>query len=98
MKRILLPTDFSNNAWNAISYAAQLFKNEACTFYLLHTYTPIIYHTEFVMLNPNDLEISNIVRETAEKDMEATRQKLINTYPNKNHEVETIVSLSLIHI
>lgn len=94
MKRILLPTDFSNNAWNAISYAAQLFKDERCTFYLLHTYTPIIYHTEFVMLNPNDLEISHIVRETAEKSMEDTRQKLINTYPNKNHEVETIVSFN----
>lgn len=94
MKRILLPTDFSNNAWNAISYAAQLFKDEPCTFYLLHTYTPIIYHTEFVMLNPNDLEISHIVRETAEKSMEDTRQKLINTYPNKNHEVETIVSFN----
>lgn len=94
MKRILLPTDFSKNAWNAISYAAQLFKNEPCTFYLLHTYTPIIYHTEFVMLNPNDIEISNIVRETAEKDMEATRKKLVETYPNKLHEVETLVSFN----
>jgi nucleotide-binding universal stress UspA family protein len=94
MKRILLPTDFSKNAWNAISYAAQLFKNETCTFYLLHTYTPIIYHTEFVMLNPNDIEISNIVRETAEKDMEETRKKLVETYPNDKHEVETIVSFN----
>jgi nucleotide-binding universal stress UspA family protein len=94
MKRILLPTDFSKNAWNAISYAAQLFKNEPCTFYLLHTYTPIIYHTEFVMLNPNDIEISNIVRETAEKDMEETRKKLVETYPNSKHTVETIVSFN----
>ncbi|TPV33494.1 universal stress protein [Paucihalobacter ruber] len=94
MKRILLPTDFSKNAWNAISYAAQLFKNETCTFYLLHTYTPIIYHTEFVMLNPNDIEISNIVRETAEKDMEETRKKLVENYPNSQHEVETIVSFN----
>ena len=94
MKRILLPTDFSKNAWNAISYAAQLFKNETCTFYLLHTYTPIIYHTEFVMLNPNDIEISNIVRETAEKDMEETRKKLLENYPNPKHSVETMVSFN----
>jgi len=96
MKRILLPTDFSKNAWNAISYAAELFKNEACTFYLLHTYTPIIYHTEFVMLNPNDIEISNIVRETAEKDMEETRKKLVETYPNNQHEVKNIVSFNML--
>jgi nucleotide-binding universal stress UspA family protein len=94
MKHILLPTDFSKNAWNAISYAAQLFKNETCTFYLLHTYTPIIYHTEFVMLNPNDIEISNIVRETAEKDMKETRKRLVETYPNEKHTVETIVSFN----
>ncbi|TFG75474.1 MAG: universal stress protein, partial [Flavobacteriales bacterium] len=28
MKKILLPTDFSENAWNAIAYALELFKNE----------------------------------------------------------------------
>lgn len=36
MQQILIPTDFSNNAWNAIEYALQLFKNTKCTFYLLH--------------------------------------------------------------
>ncbi len=36
MKNILIPTDFSNNAWNALKYAQQLFKNENCNFYLLH--------------------------------------------------------------
>mgnify|MGYP000303646047 CR=1 FL=1 len=38
MKKILLPTDFSENAQKAIDYALLLFKNEACTFYLLHAY------------------------------------------------------------
>lgn len=33
---ILLPTDFSNNSWNAIKYALNLFSNEKCNFYLLH--------------------------------------------------------------
>ncbi|WP_373282945.1 universal stress protein [Aquaticitalea lipolytica] len=35
MKNILLPTDFSDNSWNAIKYALQLFKDEKCTFHLL---------------------------------------------------------------
>ncbi len=38
MKRIVLPTDFSKNAQKAIDYALLLFKNESCTFYLLHAY------------------------------------------------------------
>ena len=29
MKNILLPTDFSDNSWNAIQYAVELFKDES---------------------------------------------------------------------
>ena len=36
MKNILLPTDFSENSWNAIKYAISFFKNQDCNFYLLH--------------------------------------------------------------
>jgi nucleotide-binding universal stress UspA family protein len=36
MKNILLPTDFSDNAWNAIRYGLELFKKTKCTFYLMH--------------------------------------------------------------
>ncbi|MGB5171273.1 MAG: universal stress protein, partial [Eudoraea sp.] len=39
MKKIILPTDFSKNAFNAICYAAELFKKEECVFYLVNTYT-----------------------------------------------------------
>lgn len=39
-KKILIPTDFSKNAWNAIIYATELFKNIECRFYLLNAYSP----------------------------------------------------------
>lgn len=42
MKRILLPTDFSENSWNAIQYAMELYKEDVCTFYLLNAYTPML--------------------------------------------------------
>jgi nucleotide-binding universal stress UspA family protein len=35
MKRILIPTDFSENAWNAIKYGLQLLQTK-CTIYFLH--------------------------------------------------------------
>ncbi|MEL6918776.1 MAG: universal stress protein, partial [Bacteroidota bacterium] len=38
MKHILLPTDFSDNAWNAINYGISLFEKETCMFYVLHAY------------------------------------------------------------
>ncbi|MFH4964019.1 universal stress protein [Gaetbulibacter sp. M235] len=36
MKNILLPTDFSENSWNAIQYAIHFFDTKACNFHILH--------------------------------------------------------------
>ncbi|MCX7549410.1 universal stress protein [Xanthomarina sp. F2636L] len=36
---ILLPTDFSDNAWRAAQYAINLYANESCTFYFSHAWT-----------------------------------------------------------
>ena len=38
MLKILLPTDFSENAQKAIEYAVRLFEKEECLFYVLHAY------------------------------------------------------------
>jgi len=40
MKKILLTTDFSENAWNAIFTALKLYTNVQCQFYILHAYEP----------------------------------------------------------
>ncbi|WP_273565653.1 universal stress protein [Maribacter halichondriae] len=40
MKKILLPTDFSDNAWNAIFTAVKLYTEVTCKFYILHAYEP----------------------------------------------------------
>ena len=36
MKNILIPIDFSENSWNALRYAFELFKHIDCTLYLIH--------------------------------------------------------------
>ncbi|TYA92305.1 universal stress protein [Seonamhaeicola marinus] len=36
MENILIPTDFSGNAWNAVEYAVNFFENSTCNFYILH--------------------------------------------------------------
>ncbi len=45
MKRVLVPTDFSNNAYSALFYATRLFQNEVCKFFILNTFevnTPVL--------------------------------------------------------
>ncbi|EIJ37406.1 hypothetical protein JoomaDRAFT_0349 [Galbibacter orientalis DSM 19592] len=39
MKKILVLTDFSENAWNALKYTTSLYKDVACEFYILNSYS-----------------------------------------------------------
>lgn len=65
MKTILIPTDFSENSWNAMQYAAKLFQKETCKYILVNAYqviTPSIdaisvnYSNEFVKLSESGLQ------------------------------------------
>ncbi|WP_424001021.1 universal stress protein [Maribacter sp. IgM3_T14_3] len=40
MKKILITTDFSDNAWNAIFTALKIYTDVECHFYLLHAFEP----------------------------------------------------------
>lgn len=69
MKQILLPTDFSENSWNAIAYALQLFKDEECTFHLLNAYTPAIYRVDYVIGYPEQFGLIDAVRNTSRENL-----------------------------
>jgi len=43
MRKILIPTDFSDNSRNAINYAMELFKYDRAHFYILHAYGDEVY-------------------------------------------------------
>tara|TARA_R110002049_G_scaffold47793_9_gene138043 strand:+ start:9522 stop:10385 length:864 start_codon:yes stop_codon:yes gene_type:complete len=90
MKHILLPTDFSENSWNGIAYAMQLFKEEECTFYLYHAYTPIIYHLEYVLVNPEQFGIVDTIKNTAEENLNQLVLRISTTFKNnKKHNFKT---------
>lgn len=90
MKKILLPTDFSNNSWNAIKYGLQLYKNETCTFYLLNTYSPVIYHVEYVLVNPGQFGLYDTARETSLEQLKTLKKRIIRTCKNPNHTFEIV--------
>ncbi len=45
MKKVILPTDFSENAKNALTQAIHFFNYEYCEFYIIHAYADEIYDT-----------------------------------------------------
>lgn len=85
MKKIILPTDFSDNAFNAVRYAAKLFKDVETTFYLLNTYTPAIYQSEYVLHSPAQIGLGDIYQETSLERLEATKVKIENEFKNPLH-------------
>lgn len=87
MKKILLPTDFSENAYNAVAYAAQLFKEETCTFYLLNAYTPVLYDSEFMYYTPT-MSIDDIYSTNSQKGLNRVEKRIKKEFPNKNHQFE----------
>ena len=91
MKHILIPTDFSENSWNATAYAVHLFQNEECTFHLFHSYTPLIYHVEYVLINPAQYGLGDTRRDTAVKNLESLKKRILEQlHPCTNHTFETV--------
>src|SRR5690554_1118572 len=91
MKHVLLPTDFSENSWNAIQYAMNLYKNETCTFHLLHTYTPIIYNVEYVMGYPAQFGMGDAIRDTSQKNLDELVEKITKSLAfNPLHKFVTL--------
>ena len=96
MKRILIPTDFSNNAWNATCYAMRLFQNQECEFFLLNTYTPAIPSSRFMAPMVNGIRIEDAVRSTSENGLIKTVERIQKEFNNPKHSFETISSFNLL--
>jgi len=87
---ILLPTDFSKNSGNAISYAMELFKNEKCNFFFLHTYTPSFYRMDYMLGGPMFSAIPDSGVDISLAGLEKTLEDVKKSYKNPNHSYNII--------
>ncbi len=85
MKKIILPTDFSDNAHNAIRYAVTLFEEVECTFYLVHTYTPAIYQAEYVLHSPGQIGLGDVHQTRVLTQLAKLMEKLDREFKNPKH-------------
>lgn len=89
MKNIIIPTDFSDNAYNALKYAVELLQDQICTIYLLNTYTPVVYNPEYLTTEATST-LTEIAAKASTQGLEKTVNFLKQTYNNPNHRFETI--------
>tara|TARA_R110000868_G_scaffold60723_3_gene185073 strand:- start:172 stop:1017 length:846 start_codon:yes stop_codon:yes gene_type:complete len=85
MSNILLPTDFSDNSFEAIRYALLVFKDIECTFYLLHTYNPPVYQTAYILGSPGNIGLGDVMKESSLTQIEKLKSRLESQYKNSNH-------------
>lgn len=96
MKNILIPTDFSENAWNATRYAIELFQDELCVFYLLNTYTPAIASTRFMAASFNVGAVENGAHTLSQGELKKWIERIDKTYGFAKHSFKTISSFNLL--
>ena len=98
MKHILIPTDFSDNATNALQYAVQLMKYEQCTFYVLNTYTPVSLYTTTIHEYHTSLnvDLGELYQKVAEEKLQKSITEVCELFPNKLHRFEHITSCNLL--
>jgi len=94
MKNILLPTDFSDNAFGAIRYAISLFKDEKCTFYILNTYIPVIFDTAYLMSMPGMDAMEDVYKETSLKGLAKTKVKIEKEFSDNQSKFHLISSFN----
>ena len=88
---VLLPTDFSENAWNAIRYAIDFFEFKDCNFYILHinriegmvagvdSYMPTAEVIEELYTKPTKKKLRQLLKDINE-----------NYKPNNKHRFYTL--------
>ncbi|WP_036153222.1 universal stress protein [Maribacter forsetii] len=93
--RILLPTDFSKNSWNAIQYAIKLFENKKCSFYILHTYSKETHGLDSLTLLDPD-EAFNKMSELKSRQGLGNILVRLSKFQNKNHQFHVVSESTLL--
>ena len=92
MKNILIPTDFSENSWNAIKYALSYLKNTKCTFHLFHvTLHAYAFNDQYSIISTAAIIEQSLLRK-AQKQLIDLLEKVKKISNNKNHQFLTLSS------
>jgi len=92
MRKIILPTDFSENAFNALRYACQLFKYEKSELILLHAYAEKVYTDESMLSRELMEELKRRTKETAEKTLTDLSARMHDEFCNPRHLIKSVAA------
>jgi nucleotide-binding universal stress UspA family protein len=91
MKNILIPTDFSENSWNAIEYALRFFSKSSCNIYLLHVTTVNdCARLEITQNSSKDIQTEILIK-PSKKLLQETLKRIKKLTISGNHKFFTLI-------
>ncbi len=88
MINVLIPTDFSDNSWNALKYAIQFFKGEPVSFYLAHI--RLSDHTDSEDVVSHGIAVAHRKASKVNDKLDKMISTLQNLYPGIANEITPV--------
>lgn len=89
MKKILIPTDFSDNAWNAIVYGITLYNNLKCSFYIINVHPVSDYAGGEAAMYISSSTLKESILEENEGKLKQVLKKIERLPANTKHRFQT---------
>ena len=90
MRKVVVPTDFSENAFNAVKYACQIFKYERSEIFLLHAYADEVYQQDTVLKRSFLNELKEVTYQKSENRLKEVLERAKEYSPNPKHKYRYI--------
>ncbi len=85
MRKVLIPTDFSANAMNAIKYAMELFKYERSEFIVMHAFADSVYEHKVEMTRSEFDSHKEKIHQNSDRQLEVVLSDMLSISPNPRH-------------
>ncbi|RDY58036.1 universal stress protein [Flagellimonas nanhaiensis] len=92
MRTVLIPTDFSNNALQALKYAQELYKCKRTCFFILHAFADEVYGEYKTTPQEEIKKAEEKKRREIEEKLDKLVEEVMDHPPNPLHTFETIAS------
>ncbi len=92
MRKIIIPTDFSENANNALRFACQLFKYEKSEVILLNAYADKVYTDESLLSDELMEELKAVTRKTTENALTEICSRIHDEFCNPRHSIKPVAA------
>ena len=90
MRKLLVPTDFSENAFNALKYASQAFKYERCEILVVHAYADEVYKQAASMKREELEALKKKVLNQSDNQLKELLKIIRDYSPNPNHSCQSL--------